>query len=113
MRPSPDELRVRDMLAAIESIRTHWDPHRFESDELLQSHVLLRIQMIGEAAASMTVELRTAYLEIPWREIVALRNILVHHYWRVELDQVRAIVEDDLPKLRDALQGITFHGPPA
>lgn len=101
-----DELRIRDMLAAVQSIERYWNLIGFDESELLQSHVLLRLQMIGEAAAAMSAESKSTHAAIPWREIVALRNILVHHYWQVDLDQVRAIVLEDLPTLRDQLRDL-------
>jgi len=52
----------------------------FERDELIQVWVVYHLQLIGEAARGLSQPFRTDHPEIPWAEIVAMRNILVHDY---------------------------------
>ena len=49
--------------------------------------------MIGEAAAQIRPETRAQAPEIPWTRIVALRNLIAHEYFRVDLDVIRSITE--------------------
>jgi uncharacterized protein with HEPN domain len=64
--------------------------------------------VIGEAASGVGEQTRLLHPEIPWRQIVAMRNILVHAYFRIDFDEVWGVVERDLPRLKkhieDALQ---------
>jgi uncharacterized protein with HEPN domain len=61
------------------------------------------IEIIGEAAATMSDEARAEYPQIPWRSIVAMRNRLIHAYFNIDLDRVWDTVVDDLPELLAAL----------
>ncbi len=54
----------------------------------------------GEACRGLSDELRTRHPEIPWPAIIGMRNILVHDYFGLNLDEVWAAVERDLPVLR-------------
>jgi uncharacterized protein with HEPN domain len=64
------------------------------------------LEVIGEAAARMPAEVAAAHPQIPWAQIVALRNRLIHGYDNVDLDILWKILTDDLPPLIAALQAI-------
>ena|SRR5215212_2754415 len=81
----------------------------FARDELRQQAVIRMIEVIGEAVRNLTPELKDAHHDIPWRSIVAMRNILTHMYWRVDVDKVWHTVQTDLPGL---LAGILPIAPP-
>lgn len=55
--------------------------------------------MIGEAAAHVTDELRSRYPDVPWKDIVGMRNRLIHNYFEVDLSLLWTTVTDDLPEL--------------
>ena len=80
----PEELRLRDVLAAIETIRAHIAGGEF--DRKTSDAVLYNLVVIGEAAARIGDETRERAAEIPWTRIVGLRNLVTHEYFRVELD---------------------------
>ena len=63
------------------------------------------IEIIGEAGTRVSEEGRDATPDVPWPEIVAMRNRLVHAYFDVNLDVVWETVRKDLPALVAALQG--------
>ena len=63
------------------------------------------IEIIGEAGARVSEQGRDATPDVPWPEIVAMRNRLVHAYFDVNLDVVWETVRKDLPALVTALQG--------
>ena len=64
------------------------------------SHYIL---IIGEAVANLSEELRANHPEIPWREIITMRNILVHVYFHVEYDEVWNVIEKDIPRLKNRI----------
>lgn len=66
----------------------------------------LLIEIIGEAASRLTKELRDQYPSIPWAYIISMRNLLVHQYLGVDLDQVWDTVLLDLPMLHKDIQDI-------
>lgn len=98
--------RPRDIVEAIDAIEryTHAGRDRFDRDELVRSWVLRHLQIIGEAAARLPDEVRAGALEIPWPQVIATRNILVHGYFDVDADIVWSAVEDGLPPLRRAAE---------
>lgn len=64
------------------------------------------MELIGEAATRISKEGRVAHSEIPWTDIVAMRNRLIHVYFDIDLDRVWDTVTDDLPPLISALEKI-------
>jgi uncharacterized protein with HEPN domain len=61
--------------------------------------VIRWIEIIGEAARGETAELREAHPEVPWRRMVAMRNVLIHGYFDIDVDLVWSVAQNDLPKL--------------
>ncbi len=70
-----------------------------ENDRQLVLALVKDIEIVGEAAAQVTESARTRAPEIPWQEIVAMRNRLVHAYFSVNLDIVWQTAREDLPML--------------
>ena len=97
-----DKEWLLDILEAIENIDTESAKGRqaFEQDRMIQVWVVHHIQIIGEAANRLSEPLRVQYPDVPWADVVALRNILVHHYFGVDLDEIWDTVQSDLPFLK-------------
>ena len=100
--------RLRDIVEAIERIERYAIRGRsaFENDELIQIWMVSHIQIIGEASNALPDELKQAYPEIPWRQIIGMRHILVHQNFEVDLDVVWTTVTRDLPPLKRAVKTI-------
>lgn len=75
-------------------------------DRSLQLQVERLLEIVGEAAARIPREEQAEHPDIPWPDIVGLRNRLIHEYDAVDYDIVWEIVTDDLPPLVAALEGI-------
>ena len=110
MRPREDEVRLRHMLDyASEAIQLATNRSRsdLEDDRTLNLSLVRLVEVVGEAASRVTAEGRRRTPQIPWVEIVSLRNRLIHGYDAVDFDILWDIVTDDLPPLvhflRDAL----------
>lgn len=103
-----DRERLLDMLEAIAQIERYATRGQevFQTDELIQVWIVHHLQIIGEAAASTSDALQDEHSEIPWAAIIAFRNILVHEYFRVDLNAVWRIVERDLPNLKGSVEKI-------
>jgi len=105
--PKSDRTRVRHMLdAAREAMRSASQRTRSDLDiDLVWTLGLVKcIEIIGEAAARIEKETKERNPQIPWPQIVAMRNRLVHLYFDIDLDQVWNAVTDDLPPLVAELQ---------
>ena len=107
MRSDPD--RFRDILEAIARIEKYAKKGRkaFERDELLQTWVVHHLQIIGEAARKLSHSSRQEHPEVPWAQIIAMRNILVHDYFGVDVAEVWSAVEKDLPVLKRQIKTFT------
>jgi uncharacterized protein with HEPN domain len=71
---------------------------------MLQVWAVHHLQVIGEAARSVSQSLKDRHPEVPWPQIVALRNILVHEYFGLNMRQVWTMTQKDLPKLAEQVQ---------
>jgi uncharacterized protein with HEPN domain len=90
-----------DIVEMIEAIRRHQpdDEPEFVGDEVLFTAVVHWIQTIGEAANGVSKELRERHPQVPWRQIVDMRNLLAHGYRHVDPSIVWQVVVRDLPPL--------------
>ena len=98
---------VLDMSEAIGRIASYCrgvDEVVFSHDTQLQDAVIRCFQIIGEAAGKMPEALRTQFPKIPWRKIVALRNLIIHDYANVAYDEVWRVIQEDLPELRENIE---------
>ncbi len=78
----------------------------FPQNELIQVWFFRHLQIIGEAARSLSSGLTDKYPEVPWGEIIGMRNILVHNYFEIDLEVVWGIVQNDLPPLKKQVETI-------
>jgi len=103
-----DADRVSDILEAIAKIRerTTDSIEAFRGDDMLQVWVIHHLQVIGEAARGVSQSLKDLYPEVPWPQIVALRNILVHEYFGLNIHQVWTMAQKDVPKLEEQVRRI-------
>jgi uncharacterized protein with HEPN domain len=79
---------------------------RFFQDVMVQDAVLRNFEVIGEAAKRLDDVYRAAHPQIPWRSLAGLRDVLIHQYNSVDLERVWAIVEGELPGLREAIAAL-------
>lgn len=82
-----EELYLADMVEAADAIRSFLqgvEQSSFVGSDLLRSAVLQKLMIIGEAATRMPKEFRNFHSEVPWRDIVAFRNIAAHAYFSVD-----------------------------
>jgi uncharacterized protein with HEPN domain len=106
-----DRERLQDILKAIDQIeiKTHGGREAFGSDEMLQVWVLHHLQIIGEAARCLSPDFRERHPDKVWSMAAGMRNILVHHYFEIDAEQVWKVVEHDLAPLQkrilEILQG--------
>lgn len=76
----------------------------FEEDKKTQDAVIRQIAIIGEAMGKLDKEFVEDHSELPAKEAVAMRNVLVHDYDWVDAEEVWKTIERDLPKLKEAVE---------
>ena len=72
-------------------------------DELRQAALVQKITVIGEAASRVSAETRALLPDLPWREMVGMRDRVVHQYWEVATPRLWQTVQDELPILVEQL----------
>jgi len=110
MLPEEDLIRLKHMLdAAEEAIRFAGNRNRadLDDDRMFSFAVVRAIEIIGEAAGKITAETQQACPDMPWPNIIGMRNRIVHAYFDIDLDRVWETITDDLPMLIQRLQAIT------
>jgi uncharacterized protein with HEPN domain len=104
-----DELRLRHMRDAALAAR-QFVAGLSEADleqDLMRSYAVQHaLQIIGEAASQVTPETRLQFPQIDWKNIIGMRQWLVHVYDRVKIEAVWSTVSNDLPILIDQLDNI-------
>lgn len=105
---SPDRDHLGDILAAIEQVRERLPAsiEELAGPGLLQIWIVYHLKVIGEAANALSPELVTAHPEVPWQQLVALRDLRVHRDAGVDPALVWRIATDDLPALEDAVRAV-------
>ena len=109
-----DVVRLRHMLEhareAVEMVRERTRAD-LDIDRQLNLAIVRLLEIVGEAAARVTPELREAIPGLPWEEIVGLRNRVIHGYDQVDFDIVWEAVTGDLPPLIAAIERHLGSGP--
>ena len=104
-----DEICLRHMLdAARKAMRVAQGRtrHSLDVDEGLELSLMKAVEMIGEAAAQVGEATRRQCPSIPWNQIIAMRNRLVHVYFDINLDILWQTVQNDLPPLIAQLEAL-------
>ena len=108
-------IRLRHMLdaarAAILSARGRTRPD-LDRDPVWALGIVKCVEIVGEAAARVSEGTREKHNGIPWAQIVAMRNRLVHAYFDIDMDQVWKAVTEDLPTLINMLEPLIPTGEP-
>jgi len=74
-----------------------------DTDRLLNLALVRLLEIVGEAAARMPKETCSRYPQVPWAEVIGLRNRLIHGYDAVDFDVLWQIIAHDLPQLTATL----------
>lgn len=104
-----DRVYLLDILEAAKlavSYIEHKSKDAFLNDIQCQDAVIRRLEIIGEAARRISDDTQAAFPILPWREMIGMRNIMIHEYDDIDLDTVFKTVEKDLPALIKSLEGI-------
>ena len=103
-----DAHRLADMLMAADEIAeiVRRGKHAFDHDSALRRAVERCLEIFGEAAKSISPELRAQHPSVPWSDMAKVRDRLSHHYHRIDPAQVWVIATDDVPAVAEQVRGI-------
>lgn len=72
---------------------------QFDNNRMLQLAIVHLLEIIGEAANSISKELQQKYASVPWKSLVGMRNRLIHGYFAIDLNIVWQTIQSDIPFL--------------
>jgi len=103
-----DRERLEDIVEACELLRRLVAPRLDElpRDETLELAAERLIEIVGEAASRVSVELRERHPEVDWRGPANIRIVLAHRYFGIDRNIVRRAVEEDVPRLEQQIRTI-------
>jgi uncharacterized protein with HEPN domain len=91
-------LHIRDSITTIRDYTK--DGHEaFMTDRKTQDAVIRQLEIIGEAVKALPAEFKSTHTTIPWKDIAGMRDMLIHHYFGVDIKTVWGVVENHLPAL--------------
>lgn len=104
-----DYVRFQHMLDASQAAVSHLtgkSRQELDQNRLLLNGVVRELEILGEAASKITPNIREQFSLLPWREMIGLRNRLIHAYFDVNNQTIWLVVKESLPPLISQLEKI-------
>ena len=102
---------VDDMILFAEKVQRYtqnFDQVAFINSEPYYDATLRNLELIGEAATNIPQDIKTNHPEIPWRQIIATRNRIIHGYLGIDNDIIWSIITEEIPSLIAALKKLKY-----
>ncbi len=100
-----DVWRLNHILEAIADVDSCVEKKDLK-DKFIHAALQKFIQNIGEMCRGASKNLQDSYPDIPWRDIISMRNILVHEYYKIKQETLWDVAEHKIPALKDWITGI-------
>ena len=101
--PIRDKGRLEHMAAAIDRVLEFMTDKSFDDlpkDKIEYYGIVKNIEIVGEAAYKLSPQFKETHASTPWSVIEKMRHVLVHDYYKIDEDEVKYVIEDDLRPLR-------------
>lgn len=104
-----DEYRINDIKCSIIKIKDGLSGRKlYELDDIEKFGVIFLLQIIGEASRSLSDDFKSKNNQVPWREIIAFRNFVVHQYADIKWEVIEKIIDRDLAELEKKIESCNF-----
>lgn len=97
---------IIDSIKNIEAFMKKVSRESFLKNKEKQSAVIRQIEIIGEAVKNLPSEFKDKHPNVPWKDIVGMRDKLMHHYFGVDIEKVWITLKEDIPKLKNQIKNI-------
>jgi uncharacterized protein with HEPN domain len=97
---------IKDSVANIEEYTKDLTFDYFEKDHKTVDAVVRNLSIIGEAVKNLPEEIKLQYPDIPWHEIMGMRNKVIHEYFAVIEDTLWKTIKEDLPVFKEQINSI-------
>ena len=98
-------MHVRDALELIVQYASVGRPKFLKNTEK-QDAILRRLEIVGEGVKRLPETFRNRHEQIPWKRVAGFRDVVIHHYHRVDLEEVWSIVQHDVPVLLQQVKSL-------
>jgi uncharacterized protein with HEPN domain len=99
-------LHIRDSINRILEYTSGKDKDVFFTNSMIQDAVVRQLEIIGEASNKIIKETRKKYPNVPWKQIIGMRNRIIREYFGVRLGLVWDTIQNDIPVLKHDVQKI-------
>ena len=109
MSPRNQQFRLEDIYDALVVISEYIDDMDYDAwmhDKKTVDAVIRNLEIIGEAASHVSEDIQKQHTDIPWYQMKAMRNILIHEYFGIDIDVLWQTVKEDLPPLKAYLKKV-------
>ena len=97
-------LHIREAIEKIERYITSVDFDAFSDNDMMIDAVVRELEIIGEAARNLSESFQEQHFEIPWYKVKAMRNVLIHEYFGINLKVVWDTCKNDIPALKNFVE---------
>jgi len=97
----------------LQQFTTDFDYEEYLESILIQSAVERQLEILGEAAIGLSEAFLQEHPEIPWSDMIGLRNVIAHQYDDLDIQQLRSVVTENIPELIQQLEPLLPDMPPA
>ena len=97
------------MLEAIQTIGDYLQGLTYPeyiADNRTKDAIVRNLEVIGEAATHIPDEVKERYSAIPWKNVIGLRNVVIHHYFGIDYATIWFIVKEQLPVLENQIEEV-------
>jgi len=91
---------ILESIRRIEKYTKNLTFEEFKENELIQDAVLRNLEVIGEAVKKIPDEIKNRKPEIEWRKIAGFRDVLIHSYFKVDVEIVWDVIKNKIPSLK-------------
>jgi uncharacterized protein with HEPN domain len=102
-----DSVYLRHIMDAFLQIEHYTDGITYEaflSNRLVQDGVIRQLEVMGEAARNISDDLQIKNPAIPWRQMISLRNRIIHAYFNVNFQIIWEIIQVDIPEIKQEIK---------
>ncbi len=97
---------ILESFELIEEYAKNVTKEALEKNEMKTDAIVRRIEIIGEATKNIPNSLKTMYPDIPWKDMAGMRDIIIHQYYGVEIDEIWKVMKIDTPKIKKEIKQI-------
>ena len=110
MKERTSKIFFEDIITFIKRIESYIQDLNFENfkeNQLVIDAVIRNLVLIGEASKNISSEIRKKSSNIPWSEMIGLRNLATHGYFKIDLTIIWDIITKDIPENKQSIQNIS------